>query len=60
MRRLAAFPRIGHIREDVADESLRFWSVYSYLIAYRPERKPIEIVRVLHGARDIGKFFKGK
>jgi plasmid stabilization system protein ParE len=29
MRRLAAFPRIGHVREDVADESLRFWSVYS-------------------------------
>lgn len=38
---------------DLASESLRFWPVYSYLIIYRPNSEPIEVVRVLHGARDI-------
>ena len=32
MAKPAAFPHMGHLREDVADEPLRFWSVYSYLI----------------------------
>jgi toxin ParE1/3/4 len=54
MRLLAEFPGIGHLREDLSDEPLRFWSVYSYLIIYRPDPKPLEVVRVLHGARDVG------
>ena len=51
--KLADMPCMGHLREDLAKEPLRFWSVYSYLIIYRAEPQPIEIVRVLHGARDI-------
>lgn len=51
--RLAQMPRMGHLREDLADEPLRLWSVYSYLIIYRPDARPLEIVRVLHGARDV-------
>jgi antitoxin ParD1/3/4/toxin ParE1/3/4 len=51
--RLAQMPGMGHLREDLADEPLRFWPVYSYLIIYRPETHPLEIVRVLHGARDV-------
>ncbi len=53
MERLAEMPGIGHLRADVADESLRFWSVYSYLIVYRPETSPVQVLRVLHGARNI-------
>ena len=52
-RMLAKHPEIGHLRTDLGSEPLRFWPVYSYLIIYRPESKPIEVVRVLHGARDI-------
>ncbi len=51
--KLADMPGMGHLREDLAREPLRFWSVYSYLIIYRPESRPMEIVRVLHGARDV-------
>ena len=54
MRRLASFPRMGHLRADITDEPYRFWSVYL------PDTKPLEIVRVMHGARDLGKFFKKK
>jgi antitoxin ParD1/3/4/toxin ParE1/3/4 len=32
---------------------VKFWPVYSYLIVYSPDTRPLEIVRVLHGARDI-------
>ena len=41
---------MGHWREDLIDEPLRFWPVYSYLIIYNPAAKPIEIARILHGA----------
>jgi len=53
MRRLASSPRMGHLREDLVEEPVRFWPVYSYLILYRPETRPLEILRVLHGARDV-------
>jgi plasmid stabilization system protein ParE len=53
MQRLAEMPNMGHLREDLIDEPLRFWRVHSYLILYRFESKPIEIVRVLNASRDI-------
>jgi plasmid stabilization system protein ParE len=53
MQRLAEMPGMGHFRGDLADESLRFWSVYSYLIIYRPTTIPLQIIRILHGARDV-------
>jgi plasmid stabilization system protein ParE len=30
----------------------RFFLVYSYLIAYRHETKPLQIIRILYAARD--------
>jgi plasmid stabilization system protein ParE len=51
--RLAEFPSMGHVREDLTDKPLRFWSVYSYLIVYKPDTAPIEIVRVFSGYRDV-------
>lgn len=53
MTRLAASPGLGHLRTDLADEALRFWRVHSYLVLYRPEASPLEVVRVLHAARDV-------
>ena len=53
MEKLAERPGGGHLRTDLAGEALRFWRVYSYLVVYLPESKPLEVVRVLHGARDV-------
>ena len=53
MQRLAENPGIGHVRPDLTGEDVRFWPVFKYLVVYRPETKPLEIVRVLHGRRDI-------
>lgn len=59
-RKIGTHPGIGHWREDLADESLRVWNVHSYLIVYRPEQRPIEIVRIVHGSRDIIRVFMGQ
>lgn len=53
MIKLAKSPGIGHWREELADQRHRFLLVYSYLIVYRHEAKPLQIVRVLHAARDV-------
>jgi len=53
MNKLAKRPGVGHLREDLADRRHRFFLVYSYLIAYRQETKPLQIIRVMHAARDI-------
>lgn len=53
MRRLAAHPHLGHLRQDLADEPLRFWQVYSYLVIYRPDTEPLQVVRVLRASRDV-------
>lgn len=53
MVRLAKNPGLGHWREELADKSHRFWLVYSYMIVYRHEAQPLQIVRVLHAARDV-------
>jgi plasmid stabilization system protein ParE len=50
---LAQTPGMGHYRTDLVAEPLRFWKVHEYLIIYRSENKPLEIVRVLHGKRDV-------
>jgi len=52
-RSIAAMPGKGHARKDLTDLPVRFWPVGSYLIVYDPEKRPLEILRVLHGARDV-------
>ncbi len=51
--RLAKTPGIGHLREDLADRRHRFLLIFSYLIVYRFETKPLQIIRVIHAARDV-------
>ena len=55
LQKLARMPFIGHRRTDVKNPAYLFWVVYSYLIVYRPETKPLQIVRIIHGARDLKK-----
>jgi antitoxin ParD1/3/4/toxin ParE1/3/4 len=50
---LAGFPGAGHWRRDLTSANVRFFSVYSYLIVYRPETKPLQVVTILHGSRDV-------
>ena len=51
--RLAEFPELGQARPDIAPDA-RSWAVGDYLILYRIEPDAVVIVRILHGARDLG------
>ena len=55
---LAEQPGLGHSRQDLTDRPLRFWSVYSYLVVYDSESRPLTIIAVLHGARDVERLLK--
>jgi toxin ParE1/3/4 len=57
--RLADMPGTGRTRTDLGPE-LRSVSVGNYLIFYRAIEGGIEIVRVLHGRRDIAALFAGR
>jgi toxin ParE1/3/4 len=50
--RLAAFPQLGRVSEL---GRFRFHGIFGspYLIVYRWQATPIEILRVVHGARDL-------
>jgi len=37
----------------LTEEPVKFFSIYSYLIVYRPETKPLQIVAILHDRRDV-------
>jgi plasmid stabilization system protein ParE len=53
---LTSAPLAGRVREDLTALPLRFWLVQPFRncwIVYDPETKPLQVVRVLHAARDI-------
>jgi len=55
---LAATPGAGHARPDLTEEDVRFFSVYSYLIVYWPDTRPLQVVSILHGRRDVAGLLK--
>ena len=55
---LARTPGMGHKREDLTDHPVLFWPVGSYLIIYRAEHRPIEIVAITQGSRNIPAFLR--
>ncbi len=60
MSAVSEMPEKGHYRKDLVDEPLRFWRVFTYLIIYRPDTQPLDIVRVLSAYRNVKQILKGK
>jgi hypothetical protein len=50
---LGDHPEVGHTQRDLAPLPVKFWPVFSYLIVYEPVRRPLAIVRALHGSRNV-------
>lgn len=53
---LAESPLMGRTRKELTPLPVRFWVVQpypNYLIVYDPEKKPLQIIRILHNARDL-------
>ena len=60
IRAVARTPGIGHLRKDLSSEPLRFWRVRHYLVIYRAETMPLQVVPVLHAARDVQAILGGE
>jgi toxin ParE1/3/4 len=54
---LAEIPGMGRGREELAPD-LRSSVVGKYVIFFRPETDGVEIIRVVHGHRDIPNLFE--
>lgn len=57
--RIGMFPLSGHTRDDLIDpaRSIRLLAVSKrFLILYRPETLPVEIVRIVDGTTDVGRL----
>jgi plasmid stabilization system protein ParE len=53
---LSNSPLAGSIRKDLTNLPLRFFLVHpysNYIIVYDSEKKPIQVIRVLHGRRNL-------
>lgn len=50
-RQLADHPNLGRRRTELGAE-VRSWPVGNYVLYYRQANERIEVLRVLHGARD--------
>jgi len=57
---LATNPGAGHWRKNLTSELVKFFPVYSYLIVYRPETAPVQIVSILHGRRDVAQVLRDR
>jgi plasmid stabilization system protein ParE len=58
---IAQAPLRGHLRQNLTNRPLRFWTLTrypNYAVVYRPETVPVEIVAVMHGRRDIAGLLK--
>jgi toxin ParE1/3/4 len=53
---LAEQPGLGS-RRDYIREGMRLWTMGVYLILYRIQAEGVEIVRVVHGRRDLKRIF---
>ena len=58
-QQVAEKPDLGHFRRDLTQKPVRFFVIRgTYLIVYDPAMEPLEVLRVLHGARNVSRQLK--
>jgi len=58
--RLATTPGMGHTRDDLTRRDVRFWPIYSYLVVYQRRSRPLLVIAVLHGRRDVKRLLEDR
>ena len=46
----------GQVRKNLTNRPVRFWTVQrfpNYILVYRPDTQPVQIIRILHGKRNV-------
>jgi plasmid stabilization system protein ParE len=54
--KLVEMPNLGHAREELADDPALVIAVTGLLVIYDPWLKPLTILRVVHGAWQLGRI----
>jgi antitoxin ParD1/3/4/toxin ParE1/3/4 len=57
---LGEMPRQGHTRSDLTKRPVLFFPLYSFMVVYQPDTRPIRIMAVLRGSRDINRILKDR
>ena len=57
---LALNAELGHSRRDLTeDPDVKFYRVHNaYLVVFRKGSNPLEIIRIFHGAQDVGSLLQ--
>jgi plasmid stabilization system protein ParE len=55
---LGRMPAQGHTRKDLTSRPVLFFPMYSFLIVYQPDTRPIRIMAVLRGRRNLKGLLK--
>jgi plasmid stabilization system protein ParE len=58
---VATNPLSGRRRPNISKRPVLFWTLTryrNYLVVYRPDTTPVEIIAVLHGKRDLRRMLK--
>lgn len=53
-------PGQGHTRKDLTKRAVLFFPLYSFLIVYQPDVRPIRIMAVLRGKRDVKRILRDR
>ena len=51
-------PKTGTTRPELTGERVRWWSIFKWIVLYDPETSPITILRIIHGARELGRILR--
>src|SRR5262245_33217778 len=57
---LGRMPGIGHHRRDLTSQGVRFVRLHSFLVVYQPGRRPVRIIAVLRGRRNVKRILIGR
>jgi plasmid stabilization system protein ParE len=57
---LAEFPEAGYVRTDLSIPELRFWLVAPYFLVYRKQEDCLEVLAILHTARNVVEVLAGR
>ncbi len=57
---LSLQPGIGHFHDELLGPQYRFWNFYSHVVVYEWQTKPIRIIRIVHGARELGALLSAR
>jgi antitoxin ParD1/3/4/toxin ParE1/3/4 len=55
---LGRMPGQGHTRKDLTHRPVLFFPLYSFLVVYQPDVRPVRIVAVLRGRRNLKRILK--